>query len=45
MVLFQQDRSSVHQYAEGWIEDHGLKRLTYPTYSPDLSPIETFGPL
>jgi len=37
---FQQDRSSVHQYAEGWIEDHGLERLTYPTYSPDLSPIE-----
>jgi len=37
---FQHDNSSVHQSAEGWMDEIDLERLIFPSYSPDLTPIE-----
>ena len=38
--FFQHDNLSVHQSCENWMEDEGARRIQFPTYSPDLTPIE-----
>ena len=37
---FQHDNLSVHQKAEDWMQRQGFDTIDFPTYSPDLSPIE-----
>ena len=37
---FLHDNSQPHLTAEFWIKNQGIKILRFPTYSPDLSPIE-----
>ena len=37
---FQHDNSSVHQSAEGWMDEIDLERLIFNSYSPYLTPIE-----
>ena len=37
---FQQDNLSVHTAAEGWMQEKGYDIVNFPTYSPDLTPIE-----
>ena len=36
----QHDNSRVHQASEPWARDQGFDIINFPTYSPDLSPIE-----
>ena len=36
----QHDKLSSHVAAENWILEQGLRLLDFPTYSPDLTPIE-----
>ncbi|HRN71343.1 MAG TPA: IS630 family transposase [Candidatus Woesebacteria bacterium] len=38
--LFQHDNLSAHKKAEVDLKRHGLNFVKFPTYSPDLSPIE-----
>jgi len=38
--LYQHDNLGAHTKAEDWMIRQGLDILDYPTYSPDLSPIE-----
>ena len=37
---FAHDNLSSHSACEEWMEDEGFGRVLFPTYSPDLSPIE-----
>jgi len=37
---FQQDKLSSHVAVKNWIVGQGLRLLDFPTYSPDLAPIE-----
>jgi transposase len=37
---FQQDNLRVHTSSEDWMKKQGFDILPYPSYSPDLSPIE-----
>lgn len=37
---FQHDNLPVHQCVEDWMADNGLERVSFPSYSPDLTPIE-----
>lgn len=37
---FQHDNLKAHKAVEDWGKDQGLNILDFPTYSPDLSPIE-----
>jgi len=38
--LFQQDKHSAHQACQKWMDDNNIQRVLFPTYSPDLTPIE-----
>jgi len=38
--LFQQDNLPAHRAIDDWIESQNLEQVTFPSYSPDLSPIE-----
>jgi len=38
--LFQYDKSSVHKTCEEWMDNNYIRRVVFPTYSPDLTPIE-----
>lgn len=37
---FQHDNLSAHTSVEGWAEGEGYEFVDFPTYSPDLNPIE-----
>ena len=37
---FQRDKLSSHVAVENWILEQGLRLLDFPTYSPDLTPVE-----
>jgi len=37
---FQHDNLRAHKSAEDWMKRQGFELLNFPTYSPDLSPIE-----
>jgi len=38
--IFQHDNYGAHKYAEPELKGHGLNIVKFPSYSPDLSPIE-----
>ena len=38
--LFQQDNLKAHHAVDDWIEEQNLEQVTFPSYSPDLTPIE-----
>lgn len=37
---FQHDNHRAHTYAEPWMVEQGLSLVKFPSYSPDLNPIE-----
>jgi len=39
-IIFQQDNLPAHKPLKSWIENQGMERVDFPTYSADLSPIE-----
>ena len=39
--FFQHDKLKVHHSAEDWMKRQKFKLVNFPTYSPDLSPIES----
>jgi len=38
--LFQDDNHPSHRAIRSWMEEKGLERVDFPSYSPDLTPIE-----
>ena len=40
--LFQQDNARPHvsRSTMNWMDEHNIKRMEWPAYSPDLNPIE-----
>ena len=43
-LTLMEDSASVHRskYSKSWRQAHGMKKLVWPTNSPDLNPIENF---
>jgi transposase len=39
---FMQDNASIHsaKIIKEWLQDHGIRTMSWPPYSPDLNPIE-----
>ena len=38
--FFQHDNHKAHKASETWMDNQGFNRIKFPSYSPDLSPIE-----
>jgi hypothetical protein len=43
--IFQQDNAPCHssEIIYDWVEDEGINHMNWPSFSPDLNPIENFG--